>query len=61
MKCVTYNASHSALYIDYNKKYIEETVNANFLGVQIDNRLNWKNHIKQEFPSYVKHIMPLGQ
>jgi hypothetical protein len=32
------------------KKYIEETVNTEFLGLQIDNRLNWKNHVDQLVP-----------
>jgi hypothetical protein len=47
MKFITYNASHFALCIDYNEKCIEETVNMKFLGVQIDNHLNWKNYIKK--------------
>jgi len=40
--------------------YIEVTVNINFLGLQIDNHINWKNCIKQRFLSYVQHVMPLG-
>jgi len=31
----------------YKEKYIEETVNTKFLGLQIDNHINWKNQIKE--------------
>jgi hypothetical protein len=31
--------------IGYDEKYIEELINTKFLGLQIDNHLNWKNHI----------------
>jgi len=44
MKRVTKNSSHSMLYIGYKEKYIEESVNTKFLGLQIDNHINWKNH-----------------
>jgi hypothetical protein len=33
----------------YNDKYIEEVVTTKFLGLQINNHLNWKNHIDQFF------------
>jgi hypothetical protein len=33
------------LNIGYDEKYIEESINTKFLGLQIDNHLNWKNHI----------------
>jgi hypothetical protein len=48
MKFITNNPSHSALRIGYKEEYIEETVNTKFLGLQIDNHLNWKinNNIK---------------
>jgi hypothetical protein len=29
----------------YDEKYIEESINTEFLGLQINNHLNWKNHI----------------
>jgi len=45
MKFITKNSSHSILRIGYKEKYIEETMNTKFLGVQIDNHINWKNHI----------------
>ena len=47
MKFKTNNLSHSTLYIGYKKKYIEETVNTTFLGLQI----NWKNHIEEMIPN----------
>lgn len=31
-------------HIGYEEKYIEETMNAKFLGLQIDYRMTWKNH-----------------
>jgi hypothetical protein len=34
----------------HKEKYIEETVNTKFFGSQIDNHLNWKNHIEQMIP-----------
>jgi len=43
-------SSHSTLCIGYTENYIEETVNTKFLGLQIDNHINWKNHIEQMIP-----------
>jgi hypothetical protein len=45
MFCNTYPLS-----IRYNDKYVEESVHTKFLGLQIDNHLNWKNHIDQLVP-----------
>jgi hypothetical protein len=39
------------LHIGYNNKYIEGKVNTKFLGLQIGNHLNWKNHINQLIPN----------
>jgi hypothetical protein len=47
MKLITNNSPHSALCIGYKEKYIEGPVNIKFLGLQIDNHLNWKNRIEQ--------------
>ena len=47
MKLVTMNSSHFTLYIGYKEKYIKETMNTKFLGLQIDNHINWKNHITE--------------
>jgi hypothetical protein len=38
------------LKIVYNEKYIEELINTKFFGLQIDNHLNWKNHIDLMIP-----------
>jgi hypothetical protein len=53
MKFVTNNLSHSALHIGYKKKYVEETENTKFFGLQADNRLNWKNYIEYNMVIYV--------
>ena len=50
MKFVTVNQPHCALTISYKDKGIEEAVNLNFLGIQIGNHLNWRNHIDQIIP-----------
>ena len=50
MKFITKSSSHSTLHIGYKEKYIEETVNMKFLGLPIDNHINWKNHIEQIIP-----------
>jgi hypothetical protein len=34
----------------YNENYIEKSVNTKFIGLQIDNHLNWKNHVDQMVP-----------
>ena len=44
MKFITESSAHSMLHIGYKEKYIEERVNTKFLGLQIDNHINWKNH-----------------
>jgi hypothetical protein len=52
MKFKTNNLSHSVLYIGYKEKYIEETVNTKFLSLQIDNRIDWKDHIEETIPKW---------
>jgi hypothetical protein len=49
-KFITKNSPHCALRIDYRGKYIEETINTKFLGLQVDNHLTWKNNIDQMVP-----------
>jgi hypothetical protein len=44
------NSPQYPLSIGYNDKYTEESVNTKFLGLQIDNHLNWKNHIDNLAP-----------
>jgi hypothetical protein len=39
-----------SLHIDYKEKSVEETVNTGFLGSQIYNNPNWKNHVEQMIP-----------
>jgi hypothetical protein len=50
MKSVTKNSSHSTSYIGYKEKYISKAVNTKFLGLQIDNHINWKNHTEEMIP-----------
>jgi hypothetical protein len=45
IKFITNISPQSDLKIGYNGKYIEESINEKFLGLRIDNHLNWKNHI----------------
>ena len=45
LKFVTNNPPYCALTIGHKEKYIEEAVHLKFLGIQIDNHLNWKNQI----------------
>jgi hypothetical protein len=44
------NLDKTNIRIGYNDKYIEESVHTKFLGLQIENHLNWKNHIDQLVP-----------
>jgi hypothetical protein len=50
MKFVTKNLPNYALTIGYKDKYIEEVVNTKFLGIHLDNHINWKDHIDQIIP-----------
>jgi hypothetical protein len=50
MKFITQNSSHSALRIGCKEEYIEETMNKYFLGLQIDNHINWKICAEQMIP-----------
>ena len=43
MEFIIKNSSHSTLHIGYKEKYIEQTVNTKFLGLEIDNHVNWEN------------------
>jgi hypothetical protein len=47
MKFITENSLHSTLYVGYKEKYVEESGNTKFLGLQIDNYINHKNHIEE--------------
>ena len=50
IKFIRKNSFHSTLHIGYKEKYIEERVNTDFLCIQIDNHVNWKNHTEQMIP-----------
>jgi hypothetical protein len=50
MKFVTKNMPHCALTTGYKDKYIEEIVSTKFLGIHLDNHLNWKDHNDQITP-----------
>ena len=50
VKFKTKNSSHSTLLNGYEEKYMAETVNTKILGLQIDNHINWKNHIEEMRP-----------
>jgi len=50
MKFITKNSSHSTLHIGYKEKYVEGKVDIKFLGLQIDNHINWKAQIEQIIP-----------
>jgi hypothetical protein len=47
IKFVTNNSPQYTLSTGYKEKYVEESVNKKFLGLHIDNCLNWKNYIHQ--------------
>ena len=50
MKSVTTNSTHSTFHITNKKEYIEDTLNTIFLGLQIDNHINWKNDTEKTIP-----------
>jgi hypothetical protein len=50
MKFITNKLPHYDLKIVYDENYTEESINTKFLGLKIDNHLNWKNHIDLMIP-----------
>jgi len=50
IKFTTKNSAHSILHLGYKEKYMEQTVNTKFIVLQIDNHINWKNHIEEMIP-----------
>jgi hypothetical protein len=50
MKFMINNSPLSSLSTGYEEKHTEETENAIFLGLQIDNHLHWKDPVEQMFP-----------
>jgi hypothetical protein len=51
-KFTTINVPQCRLSSGYNDKYIEESAQTKFLGLQMGNHLNWKNHIDQLIPKF---------
>ena len=47
---MTKNSPHSALTISYKDRHIEAALSLKFRGMQLDNHLNWKDHIDQILP-----------
>jgi hypothetical protein len=47
LKFGTSISSHCAGTVGYKGEYIEGTVNSKFLGLHLDNHLNWKEYIDQ--------------
>jgi hypothetical protein len=58
MKFTTNNALKYVLNIGCNGKYIEESVNTKFLGMQIDSHLSWSNHIDKLIPKLSGKLIP---
>jgi len=50
MKPAIIYQTYCTLTVSYKDKYRLEAVNLNFLGTQINNELNWRNHIDQIIP-----------
>jgi hypothetical protein len=50
IKFVPNKSPQHDLNISYDEKYTEESINSKVLGLQIDNHLNWKNHIDLMIP-----------
>jgi hypothetical protein len=50
MKYTINNKTSINFNIAYDSKTIEEVVTTKFLGLQIENNLNWKKHIEYDIP-----------
>jgi hypothetical protein len=59
IKFITDKSPQYDLKIGYDEKYIEESINTKFLGLQIDNHLNWKNQIYLMIPKLSRAVMQL--
>jgi len=47
MKFIAKNSAHSSIQFGHKEKHTEEKTNTKFLGLQIDNHINCKNHVKE--------------
>jgi hypothetical protein len=52
IKFITKNSPQYQLNIGCNDEHIEERGNTKFIGLQINNHINWKNHIYQLVPKF---------
>jgi hypothetical protein len=50
IKFITNKSPQCDLYIGYDEKYTEKSINTKCLGLQIDNHLKWKIHINLMIP-----------
>jgi hypothetical protein len=53
---ITIDNPQYPLSTDYEKKYIGECANMQFLGVPTDSHLNWKKHCNQMILNDVEHV-----
>jgi hypothetical protein len=53
------SSPHCALTVGYKDKYIEETINTESLGLQLDNHLNWEDHTDQMVPKLIGAYYPV--
>jgi len=51
-KFISKNSANSTLHNGYKEKYIKETVNTEFLSLQIYNHLNLNNYIEEMIPKW---------
>jgi hypothetical protein len=54
MKFITNKLPQHDLKTGYHKKYMEDSINTKFLGLQIDKHFNRKNNIDLTIPKLIK-------
>ena len=59
-KFITKSSSHSTLHIGYKENYTKDS-EYKISGLQIDNHINWKNHVEEMILKLREHSMPLGR